>query len=106
MTATRDQIVNGKLEIGTSGMGIVLATFDLTTGSVAAGILTLAFVNIRVNASANGTAAAARIKTAALADSVTGLTVGLANADVVFDSINFVAGRSVEIATATITHAS
>jgi hypothetical protein len=114
MTAVRDQIdaggAAGKLEIGTTGMGTVLATITLgysgsSTGTVSGGVLTLVMPKSDSSADATGTAAAARIRTSANADVITGLTVGTSGTDIVLDSTSITAGQTVTINSATITHA-
>ena len=99
------------LEIGTSAMSSVLATFALANpiGSAAgAGVLTLDFDPDISDASADnsGTAAAARIRTASGGtDIITGLTVGTSGTDIVLDSTSITAGQTVTITAGTITHA-
>lgn len=111
MTAVRDAIDAGagagKLEIGTTGMGTVLATITLAdpSGTISSGVLTLSsFPRSDSSADASGTAAAARIRTSADADVVTGLTVGTSGTDIVLDSTSITAGQTVTINSATITH--
>ena len=100
----------GKLEIGTAGMATVLATITLNyspSGTVAgAGVLTLSgFPKSDTNAANSGTAAAARIRTSANADVVTGLTVGTSGANINLSSVAITAGDTVTInASPTITH--
>ena len=115
MTAVRDQIdaggAAGKLEIGTAGMASVLATITLgysgsSTGTVSGAVLTLAgFPRSDTSADNSGTAAAARIRTSANADVITGLTVGTSGSDINLDSTSITAGQTVTINSATITHA-
>src|SRR5262245_54025326 len=95
MTATRDSVADGTLEIGTSGMASVLATFGLsaTGGSVTNGAWTLAFDASTVAASASGTAAAARIKNSAGTARVTGLTVGTSGSDINLDNTSINSGQ-------------
>lgn len=99
----------GVLEIGTTGMAVVLATIELgnpaATGA-SGGILTLAgFPRSDTDADATGTAAAARIRTASGGtDVITGLTVGLSGSDINLDSVNITAGQTVTINSASITH--
>jgi hypothetical protein len=95
----------GKLEIGTTAMGTVLATLSLANpaGSVSGDILTLTMPQSDTSADATGTAAAARIRTGADADVVTGLTVGTGSENVVLDSVSITAGQTVTINSATIT---
>ena len=97
----------GKLEIGTTGMGTVLATItlDATAGTTSGGVLTFSsFPKSDSSADATGTAAAARIRTSVNADVVTGLTVGTSGTDVILDSTSITSGQVVTINSATITH--
>lgn len=115
MTAVRDQMdaggAAGKLEIGTAGMAQILATVTLgypgaSTGTVTNGVLSLAGFPKEVNASVTGTAAAARIRTSANADVITGLTVGTSGTDVIIDNTSLASGQIVRVlATPTFTHA-
>jgi len=99
----------GVLEIGTSGMGTVLATIALgnPAGTASGGVLTFSgFPRSDTSADNTGTAAAARIRTASGGtDIVTGLTVGTSGADINLDSTSITAGQTVTINSATITHA-
>lgn len=99
----------GVLEIGTTGMGTVLATIPLnsTAGTSSGGVLTFSgFPKSDTSADATGTAAAARIRTATGGtDIVTGLTVGTSGSDINLDSTSITAGQTVTITSATITHA-
>lgn len=99
----------GVLEIGTSGMGTVLATIALgnPAGTASSGVLTFSgFPRSDTSADNTGTAAAARIRTASGGtDIVTGLTVGTSGADINLDSTSITAGQTVTINSATITHA-
>jgi len=97
----------GKLEIGTAGMALVLATITLadpagTVGGV--GVLTFTMPRSDTDADAGGTAAAARVRDSDNNDVVTGLTVGIAATDIILDSVNITAGQTVTINSATITH--
>lgn len=99
---------SGKLEIGTAGMASVLATFSLVNpaGTTGSGILTFDFdPDISATAGNSGTAAAARIRTGADVDIITGLTVGTGGTDVILDSTSITSGQTVTITTAAITHA-
>ena len=99
---------SGKIEIGTAGMAAVLATINLeaTAGTVSGGILTFSsFPKSDTSADGSGTAAAARIRTGANADVVTGLTVGTSGADIILDSVSITAGQTVTLNSASITHA-
>lgn len=96
----------GKLEIGTSGMGTVLATITLAdpAGSVTNGVLTITTPRSDSSADASGTAAAARIRDSDNNDVVTGLTVGTSGTDIVLDSVSITAGQAVTLNSGTITH--
>jgi hypothetical protein len=98
------------LEIGTSGMASILASFTLNNpiagAATGAGVLTLSGFPKNATASATGTAAAARIRTATGGtDIVTGLTVGTSGTDVVLDSTSITSGQTVTLSSAVITHA-
>lgn len=99
----------GVLEIGTTGMGTVLATIALANpaaGAASGGVLTLTMPRSDTSADATGTAAAARIRTASGGtDIVTGLTVGTSGTDIVLDSTSITATQTVTLTSATITHA-
>ena len=112
MTAVRDQIDAGSgpgiLQIGTAGMGTVLAeiTLDDPCGTVSSGVLSLSnFPRSDTSANATGTAAAARIRDSSGTDVIIGLTVGLSAADIILDSLSITAGQQVTINTAALTHA-
>jgi len=99
---------SGVLEIGTTGMGTILATVPLANpaGTVSGGVLTFTMPQTDASADGSGTAAAARIRTSTGGtDIVTGLTVGLAAADIIVDSVNFTTGQQFTVQSATITHA-
>ena len=98
----------GVLEIGTTGMGTILATITLnaTAGTSSSGVLTFSGFPKNATAAATGTAAAARIRTATGGtDIVTGLTVGLSASDINLNSTSITSGQTVTITSATITHA-
>lgn len=107
MTATRDLVANGTLEIGTSGMGTVLATFGLsdTGGTVSNAVWTLAFDSGTVTAGNTGTAAAAQIKDSGGTVQISGLTVGTSGSDINLDNTSIADGQSVSLTSAMITHA-
>jgi hypothetical protein len=96
----------GKLEIGTTGMSLVLATITLDdpSATVSGGVLTLAGTPLEATASGTGTAAAARIRDSDDTDIVTGLTVGTGGQDIVLDSTSITTGQTVRITSGTITH--
>jgi len=99
----------GTVEIGTTGMGSVLAILTLADpcGSAASGVLTFDFDPDIVDSSANatGTAADARIKDSDGTVIISGLTVGTSGTDIVLDSTSITSGQSVTLTTGTITHA-
>lgn len=112
MTAVRDQIDAGAgagiLQIGTTGMGTVLAEITLNdpSGTISGAVLTLSgFPKSDTSANATGTAAAARIRDSGGTDVITGLTVGTTGSDINLDSVSITAGQTVTINSATITHA-
>jgi len=98
---------SGKLEIGTAGMASILATIPLDNpaGTASGDTLTLTLPASDTSADNSGVAAAARIRTGADADVVTGLTVGVAAENIVLDSVSITAGQTVTISSGTITHA-
>lgn len=111
LTAVADQIDAGSgpgvLQIGTSGMGSVLAEFTLNDpcGTVTGGVLTLSgFPKSDTSANATGTAAAARVRDSSGTDCITGLTVGTSGADIILDSVSITSGQTVTLNSATITH--
>ena len=99
----------GTLEIGTTGMASVLATFTLADpcGSASGAVLTFDFDPDISDASADnsGTAAEARIKNGDGTAIITGLTVGVGSGDIQLDSVSITAGQTVTLTTGTITHA-
>lgn len=107
ITATRDHFANGTLEIGTSGMALVLATFGLSAsgGTIGTDTWTLVFDASSVSAGNSGTAAAAVIKTSGAAADITGLTVGTAATDIILDNTSITNGQTVTLSSATIQHA-
>lgn len=108
ITATRDYFANGTLEIGTTGMATVLATFglDAAGGTISGDTWTLVFDASTVAAGATGTAAEAQIKNSVAAVGISGLTVGTSATDVVLDNTSIASGQNVTLSSATIQHAS
>lgn len=107
MTAVRDLLNGGKLEILHSDGSTVLATFTLsaTSGTVSGSVLTLSFAASTVTASAGGTATTARLRTSANADVVTGLTCGAGSGDINLNTTTIGSGGNVTLSSATLTHA-
>lgn len=106
MTATRDNVADGTLEILTAA-DAVLATFGLSVsgGSIAGAVWTLAFDASSVTASASGTAAKAQIKTSGGTANITGLTVGTSGADINLSAVAITSGQTITLTSAAITHA-
>ena len=97
----------GYIEIGTTGMAILLATipFDVTCGTVTTDTLTFSsFPKEDASADNSGTAAEARIRDGDASDVITGLTVGLSSADIILDSLDITAGQTVKLNSASIQH--
>lgn len=100
----------GKLKIGTTGMGSVLATIPLadpSVTSVTSGVLTFDFTPAvsDTSADATGTAAAAIITDSNDVTIISGLTVGTSGTDIILDSVSITAGQTVSLTSGTITHA-
>jgi hypothetical protein len=99
----------GTIEIGTTGMGTVLATLTLAdpSGTASGATLTFDFDPDIADTSADnsGTAAAARVKDSDGTVVISGLTVGTSESDIVLDSTNITAGQNVTLTSGTITHA-
>ena len=109
MNAVRDAInagsAAGKLVIGTTAMGAVLATVNLTDPvTVSGAVLTALAAPVTVAASGAGMAAAARLEDSDGTIAVSGLTVGLSGTDVILDTLTIAAAQNVTINSATITH--
>lgn len=106
MTALRDLVADGSLEIGASGMETVLATFGLSPsgGTVSGPYWTLAFDNTTVVSTATGTAAAARIKDSSGTVQITGLTVATSGADITVNQTDIGIGQYVTVSSAMLSH--
>lgn len=98
----------GYIEIGTTGMGTVLATLTLADpcGAVSGDVLTFDFDPDISDSSADatGTAAEAVIKDSDSNVIVSGLTVGTSGANINLDSVSITAGQTVTLTTGTLTH--
>lgn len=112
MQAVADNIDGGSgagvIEIGTTGMGTVLAQITLADpcGTVSSGVLTFSgFPRSDNSANATGTAAAAVIKDSNGTVVVSGLTVGTAGTDIILDTTAIDAGEIVTLNNASITAA-
>jgi hypothetical protein len=98
----------GVLEVGTAGMATVLfsVTLNNPAGTSSGGVLTFSGFPKTTTASASGTAAAGRIRTATGGtDIVTGLTVGTSSADIIVNTTTVATSDPVSVTSATITHA-
>jgi hypothetical protein len=110
MTATRDAVANGSLELLSAG-DVVLAIFGLSAdaGDVVDDVWTLEFDSATVQGEAGASggvdATKAQIKTSGGTAVITGLTVGTAASDIILDSNNIDSGQDVTLTAATITHA-
>lgn len=95
----------GSIEIGTTGMGTVLASLPLSypCGTVTTGVLTLSAIT-SATASNTGTAAEARIKNSSGTAIVTGLTVGTSGANINLNTTSITSGGTVSLSSGTITH--
>src|SRR5215475_1183035 len=97
---------NGRLQVGTTGMGLVLFTTILLKpcGTIAAGVLTFSGTPIASIASATGVAAAGRITDSTGTVWADGLTVGLAasGANIIINLLNITAGSMVTFTSGTI----
>lgn len=112
MTAVRDAIDAGAgagyLEICSAAYASVLATITLAdpSGTISGGVLTFSGMpKSDTSADNTGTAAIARIKDSNGNVIVSGLTVGTSGTDIVISSTSIVAGDTVTLNSATITHA-
>ena len=112
MTAVRDAIDAGSgagyLEICSAAYAAVLATITLAdpSGTISSGVLTFSGMpKSDTSADNTGTAAIARIKDSNGNVVVQGLTVGTSGTDIVISSTSIVAGDTVTLNSATITHA-
>ncbi len=97
----------GYLEFGDAGMVHVLSTihFNTVCGTVTGGVLTISGTPLTdASAAKTGTAAAAEVFSGGNALIISGLTVGTSGSDINLSSTSIVAGQSVTITSATITH--
>ena len=97
----------GYLEFGDAGMVHVLSTihFNTVCGTVSGGVLTFSGMSlVDPSAAHTGTAAAAEVFSGGNTLIISGLTVSTSAADINLSSTSIVAGQSVTITSATITH--
>ena len=96
-----------KLEIGTTGMASVLAsfTFGAVLGTVSGDTLTFSGMPLSdTSAGTTGIATEARIRTSSNVDLITGLTVSSSIGDVVIDNTSINVGQTVNLISGSITH--
>jgi len=108
VTALLDVSQPGEFVITTTANGSDLAVIDLLNPSfpgASSGVLTMASAISTSNADNGGTAAECEMNDGASAAVITGLTVGTGGTDVILDSVAITASQTVQINTATITHA-
>jgi hypothetical protein len=110
MTATRDLVAGGSLQILTASGG-VLVTYPLssTGGVISNGLWTLTFdqgaaTDVRA-ATGNGTAAQARIRNPAGVTHISGITVGTSGTGVIIDETAIAIGRLIQVSSASVQHA-
>jgi hypothetical protein len=110
MTATRDTVANGTLEILSAG-STVLAIFGLsaTGGTVTGAVWNLAFdastVAGEAGAGAGTVATQARVKDSGGTVRISGLSVGTSGSAVNLDNTNISSGQNVTLSSGTVTHA-
>ena len=108
MTATRDEVAGGTLEVR-DNTDAVLVEYDLTLvgGTVAGDTWTLAFDETTIAATAAGDADNIVIKNSGGTVLISGLTVGVSGsgANAIIDNVNIAVGQQVTITSATIQHA-
>jgi hypothetical protein len=110
MTATRDAVADGTLELQAAN-DAVLAIYNLTTagGTVSGAVWTIAFDSNSATgteaASTGTTATKARIKNSGGTVRITGLSVGTSGSAVNLDNTSIAHNQTVTLSSAQITHA-
>ena len=110
MTATRDTVADGTLEIRAANNAVLLS-FDLTAagGSVSGAVWTLGFVDsTRPGLAAAGAGTNADhgvIKDTGGTIRISGLSVGTSGTAIIIDSLSVAEGQNVTVSSATVTHA-
>lgn len=97
----------GYLEMGDAAFAHVLTTihFNSICGTVTGGVLTFSGTPlVDASASRTGTAATAEVFSGGNTLVISGLTVGTSGSDINLSSTSIVAGQSVTLTSATITH--
>jgi len=96
---------NGRIQIGTTAMGLVLSTITLLKpcATIAAGVLTFSGTPLSAVAAATGIVAAGQITDSTGTVWVSGLTVGLAApSNIIINLLNITAGSIVTFQSGTI----
>ncbi len=108
MTAVRDLLNGGKLEVLHSDGTTILVTWTLsaTSGTVSGNVLTFSFTSTAATASATGTCTTGRFRTSANADVITGLTCAQGSGEVNVSATSIGSGATITVTGATVTHAS
>lgn len=103
--ASASALASGDLDILDSG-GAVLASLDLGTPTSSGAVTTMGGFPKSATATAGGTPASARYRTAGGSNWKTGMTVGLAGsgAQVILSSLSISTGQTVTINSATLAH--
>jgi hypothetical protein len=111
MTATRDTVAAGDVQLLTSEDG-VLVTFPLSAsgGSVSGNRWTFSFgggstAGSTIEATGAGNAAKCRVRNSGGTVRITGLTVGTESAGVIIDNVSIAIGQNVTLSSAYIDHA-
>ena len=110
MTATRDTVADGTLEIRAANSAVLLS-FDLTEagGSVSGAVWTLGFVDSTkpglAAAGAGTNADHGVIKDTGGTIRISGLSVGTSGTAIIIDSLSVAEGQNVTVSSAKVTHA-
>ena len=106
INAADAQVSSAYLEIGTSGMSLVLVTitFLKPSFSLSAGVISALGLPLNAVAANAGTAVNARIKDGLGNIVVSGLTVGASAADIIINSTAISVGQTITLTAANITH--
>jgi hypothetical protein len=99
----------GTIDIGTRGLGLVLATLALQlpsfTQSTDPGTIIMSGIPISGLAVADGVVGSAQIKDGNGTVVVSGLSVGTSGTDIIIDSMSIASGQAVNLTSAVLTHA-
>lgn len=92
-----------RLDIRTAGGALVLATFTISFGAAATGVISVSGVPLTVSASNAGTAAEGRLYHDVNPDEISGMTVGTSGTDIIIDNDVIAAGQDVVLNSFTVT---